>query len=165
MMAMTGFIACPPMVFHDLAAWPFLPDRRRKVHPFWWLSWTPRSSVLLKNDKNGVLYARILIADFRELDGIQYKRRPAPCGSVPCKTSGTNLKKGDTLKAIVAKNKFRGGTSCEILKVLPKSTALPQGNFSMPAFFYVLKDTPGRSWQVPLSYRHRDSNVCIFMRR
>lgn len=75
--------------------------------------------VIVKKDKNGNPYARVLIMDQRELNGVAYDKTTSAMAFGDMTAPAQKLKKGDTLKCIAAKNEFRGGTSYQILKILP----------------------------------------------
>lgn len=74
---------------------------------------------IVKKDKNGNAYVRVLIQDKRELNGVTYDKTTSVMAFGDQVTAASKLKKGDTLKAIVAKSEFRGGVSYQLLKITP----------------------------------------------
>ena len=74
---------------------------------------------IVKKDKNGAPYVRVLIQDKRELNGVEYEKATSAMAFGDLVPQASKLKKGDKLNAIVAKSEFRGGTSYQILKILP----------------------------------------------
>lgn len=79
----------------------------------------PVEKVILKKDKTGAPYCRILVQDTKELNGISYSHTASVMAFSEMVPTASKLKKGDTLKAIVARSDFRGGVSYQLLKVLP----------------------------------------------
>lgn len=75
-------------------------------------------NVVFKKDKNGQQYARIIVQDQGTLNGVTYNKSASVMAFGDQVASAKSLKKGQTLKAIVAENTFRGGTSYQLLKVL-----------------------------------------------
>lgn len=75
-------------------------------------------NVVFKKDKNGSTFARIIVADEGNLNGITYKKSTSVMafGDVAKEVKG--LKKGQTLKAIAAEQEYRGTKSYTLLKVL-----------------------------------------------
>ena len=71
--------------------------------------------VTLKKDKNNNPFAILIVKDTKSLDGVTYT------GDVPVFAFGDqygqvkNLKRGDTLKAIVAKRSYNGNQNYQIL--------------------------------------------------
>ena len=72
-----------------------------------------------KLDKNGKAYVRVFIEEQKELSGIQYRTSTAVMGfGQPLVDQMKNLKKGDTIKAVVATNEYKGRTSYNVLALI-----------------------------------------------
>ena len=79
----------------------------------------PIERVLVKKDKAGNPYCRILVQNTKELNGVIYSSTASVMAFGDQVTAASRLKKGDTLKAIVARSEFRGGVSYQLLKITP----------------------------------------------
>lgn len=75
-------------------------------------------NIVFKKDKNGNPYARIIVKDQSELNGISYEKGVSAMAFSDTIASVKGLKKGDTLKAVVSVGEYRGNKSFTILKVL-----------------------------------------------
>ena len=71
---------------------------------------TPVEQVIVKPDKNGNVYVRVVFLDSKKLNGAMAFGNQVAAAS--------RLKKGDTLNVIASKSTYRGGTSYQILKFL-----------------------------------------------
>jgi hypothetical protein len=72
-----------------------------------------------KLDKNGNQYCRIFIEEQKELSGIQYRTSTAVMGfGASLVEQMKSLKKGDTIKAVVATNEYKGRTSYNVLALI-----------------------------------------------
>ena len=74
--------------------------------------------ITFKKDKNGNDYARIIIADDRTLNGVDYKKDTVVIAFSDVIQSVKGLKKGQNLKAIVSESMFRGGKSYQLLSII-----------------------------------------------
>lgn len=74
---------------------------------------------IVKKDKNGNPYVRVLIQDQKELNGVTYDKTVSAMAFGDMVAPASKLKKGDKLHVIASKSDFRGGTSYQILKFLP----------------------------------------------
>lgn len=80
-------------------------------------------SVTIKPDKNGNDYARLIIQEPRELNGIKYN------ADVMVMCFGTTVEKaqtftkGDKFRAIASQNEYRGSTSYRVVQFIPTATA------------------------------------------
>ena len=79
---------------------------------------SPVEKVVIKKDKNGDTYARILIKDAKEMNGVSYNKDTSAMAFGDMVADAKKLKKGETLKCIASKRDFRGGTSYQVLKFL-----------------------------------------------
>ncbi|MDQ5985891.1 MAG: hypothetical protein CSYNP_01608 [Syntrophus sp. SKADARSKE-3] len=75
-------------------------------------------NIVFKKDKNGSEFARIVVADTGTLNGISYKKTSSVMAFSDMTPTVRGLKKGQTLKAIVSEQNFRGTPSYLLLKVL-----------------------------------------------
>lgn len=73
---------------------------------------------IVKKDKNGATYVRVLIQDKRELNGVTYDKTTSAMAFGDQVPAASKLKKGDTLSVIASKSDYKGGTSYQILKFL-----------------------------------------------
>jgi hypothetical protein len=78
----------------------------------------PVERAIVKKDKNGNAYVRVLIQDKRELNGVTYDKTTSAMAFGDQVTTAAKLKKGDTLNVIASKSDYRGGVSYQILKFL-----------------------------------------------
>jgi hypothetical protein len=74
--------------------------------------------IVFKKDKNGNQYARIFITDTAEINGVQYPKTMSVMAFGDAAMEAKNVKKGQTLKAVVQEQDFRGSKSYLLLKVL-----------------------------------------------
>ena len=74
--------------------------------------------IVFKNDKNGSPYARIIVQATGTLNGVTYNKAASVMAFGDLVADAKTLKKGQTLKAIVSEQNFRGATSYQLLKVL-----------------------------------------------
>ncbi len=78
------------------------------------------NAVTFKKDKNGNEYSRIIVSEKKELNGVAYNKDVSVMAFGDQVATVKTLKKGDTFKAVVADNNFRGNTSYQLLKLMPK---------------------------------------------
>ena len=76
-------------------------------------------SIENKLDKNGNQYCRIFIEEQKSISGIEYKTSTAVMGfGASLVEQMKNIKKGDTIKAVVASNEYKGRTSYNVLALI-----------------------------------------------
>lgn len=76
------------------------------------------NQIVFKKDKNGNEYARIIVSDKRELNGVTYNKDVSVMAFGPMVPKVKSLKKGSHLKGIATVNEFRGGTSYQLLELI-----------------------------------------------
>lgn len=78
----------------------------------------PIDQVITKLDKNGNEFTRIMITESRELQGIKYQTQvPILCFS-NTNEAARNLKKGQTIKAVVRAQQYQGSTSYTAIAIV-----------------------------------------------
>ena len=78
----------------------------------------PIEKVLIKKDKTGAVYVRVLIQDAKELNGVSYSKSTSALAFGEQVATASKLKKGDVLHVIASKSEYRGGTSYQILQFI-----------------------------------------------
>lgn len=80
--------------------------------------------VTVKPDKNGNEYARMIIQEDRELNGIKYKADVmVMCFGEMAVEKAQTFTTGDKFRAIASQNDYRGNTSYRIVQFIPTQTA------------------------------------------
>ncbi len=75
-------------------------------------------NISFKTDKNGAEYARIIVGEKSQLQGIEYENTATVTGFGPVVADLKAYKKGQTLKAVAHKGDFKGRTTYNVLKVI-----------------------------------------------
>jgi hypothetical protein len=79
----------------------------------------PVSKVYLKTDKNGKPFATIICTEARKLNGIEYQTDVVVTAFGINYEQASQMKEGDTLKAIIRTRDFGGNTSYNVLQFTP----------------------------------------------
>ena len=74
--------------------------------------------IVFKKDKNGNDFARIIVKDQRELNGVKYDREVAVMAFGDKAQAVRAYRKGQTIKAVVSVGEYRGNPSYTILHVV-----------------------------------------------
>jgi hypothetical protein len=74
--------------------------------------------VIVKNDKNGAAYARVLFTEKATLNGVEYNKTVSAVAFGDQTTRAKAMKKGDTMKVIASKKEYKGAPSYQILQFM-----------------------------------------------
>jgi len=83
---------------------------------------TKVKQVVTKNDKNGNEYTRLTISETKDLNGVKYSTDTAVMCFGDTVVKAKTLKSGDSLKAVVTENEYKGRISYNLIAFVAPDT-------------------------------------------